>query len=202
MTLLVLADCGVVWRHPYAASLTIDISTYGEDQGFGLLICNLVLVHRSRTHGLCPGNIYCHQGPITFFYIPYECSGSLGRSNDGSGTSVGLQIVLLLLGHSLAGVFLFGLFHILLAVLVYFVQCPGLVVVGFQLGSCLASLCLVLPGAIKQGFAFHRFLGKLLCNTSRPLCLLVIMDWNLFIDIRVEVWCFNLYYVASIHVLG
>ena len=82
-------------------------------------------------HDLSLGNIYHRQGPVTFSYIPYEYSGSLGRCCDGSGMSVGLGIALLLLGCSLVGVFQCGLSHILLAMLVYFVQCPGLVVVGF-----------------------------------------------------------------------
>ena len=30
-------------------------------------------------YDLSPGNTYHHQGPITFSYIPCECSGSLGR---------------------------------------------------------------------------------------------------------------------------
>ena len=69
---------------------------------------------------------------ITFSYIPCECSGSLGRYYDGSGMSVGLQIALLLhLGHSPVGVFHCGMSRLLLAILVYFVPCPGLVVVGF-----------------------------------------------------------------------
>ena len=68
--------------------------------------------------------------------------------------SVGLQIVLFLLGRSLAVVFLSGLSHVLLAILVYFVQWPGLVVVGFQLGLCPASLHLVHHGVIKQGLCF------------------------------------------------
>ena len=176
--------------------------SYGKDQGLGLLVYNLMLVHRPRKHSLSPGNISHHRGPVAFFYIPYECSGSLCRCCDGSGMSVGLQIVLLLLGHSLVGVFLSGLSHILLAMLVYFVRCPGLVVAGFQLGSHLASLHLVHPGVIKQGLCFRQICKKLLWNTSRPLCLLVILDWKRFVDIRVEVWCFNLYYVTSIHVLA
>ena len=83
-----------------------------------------------------------------FFCIPYKCSGSLCKCCDGSGMSVGLQILLLLLGRSLAVVFLSGLSHVLLAILVCFVQCPGLVVVGFQLGSRPASLRLVRHGAM------------------------------------------------------
>ena len=71
-------------------------------------------------HDLSPGNTYCHRGPVTFSYIPYEYSGSLGRCCDESGMSVGLQIALLLLGCSLVGVFQCGLSHVLLAILVYF----------------------------------------------------------------------------------
>ena len=108
-------------------------------------------------HDLSPGNTYRHQGPVTFSCIPYKCSGSLSRHCDGSGMSVGLQIaLLLLLSHSLVGVFQRGLSHILLAILVYFVQCPGLVVVGFQQVSHPANPLLLHLIVIKQGLCFHR----------------------------------------------
>ena len=137
-----------------------------------------LLCHTVRTRGLVCGSVISHWGwsislihtvyllvisiiVKAFFYIPYECFGSLHRCYDGSGTSVGLQIVLLLPGRSLAGVFLSDLSHILLAMLVYLVQCPGLVVVGFRLGSHPASLRLVRPGAIKQGLCFQQICQKI-----------------------------------------
>ena len=96
-----------------------------------VLVCNLELGGKSHMHNLSLGNIYHHQGPVTFSYIPYEYSGSLGRCCDGSGMSVGLRIALLLLGCSLIGVFQCDLSRILLAMLVYCVRCPSLVVAGF-----------------------------------------------------------------------
>ena len=80
-------------------------------------VCNLMLgvSCRSGMHGLPLDNIYCHRAPVAFFYIPYECSGSLHRCCDGSGMSVSPGIVLLLWGWSLAVVSLSGLSHVMLA---------------------------------------------------------------------------------------
>ena len=91
--------------------------SYGEEQEPGLLVCNLMLgvSHRSGTHGLPLDNIYHHQAPVAFFYIPYECSGSLHRCCDGSDTSVGPGNVLLLQGRSLVAVSLFGLSPVVLS---------------------------------------------------------------------------------------
>ena len=103
-------------------------------------------------------------------YGTVQCSGSLGRCCDGSGMSVGLRIALLLLGCSLVGVFQCGLSLVLLAMLVYFVRCPSLVVVGFRQVSRPANLCLLHPGTVKQGLCSHWIFQKTVCNTSRPLC--------------------------------